>query len=111
MKNSANNLHTKVLRRQRENKQTNMPFRVWELALRRLHLYIQPVKAVGLLPFDPNPPQGLLPEQSPHCVRPPWGASLGQRQAALHRWLLLRPSGRAEVGGGVWGLGIYQGAE
>lgn len=33
-------------------------------------------------PLDPDPPQALLLEQSPHCVCLLWGVSLGERWAA-----------------------------
>lgn len=33
-------------------------------------------------PIDPDPPQALLLEQSPHCVCLLWGVSLGERWAA-----------------------------
>lgn len=65
-----------------ENKQTNMQLSVGELARLRLHLYFTACQSRASPPLDPEPPQALLLEQSPRCVRLLWGVGLGERWAA-----------------------------
>ncbi len=65
----------------RENKQTNTQFSVGKLTPCRLHLYLA-CQSCPTPPLDPDPPQALPLEQSPHCVCLLWGVSLGERWAA-----------------------------
>lgn len=64
---SVYTLCTKVLQmaKLRANKQTNMQFSTGELAPRRLHLYLQPVKAVGLLPLTRTLPRPCFWNNAP----------------------------------------------
>lgn len=81
---------------QRENKQTNMQFWVWELAPCRLDLYLQPVKAVGLLPLTPTLPRPCCWNKAP-TVCACSGESAWDNFRPLPPWLRLRPFGQAEV--------------
>lgn len=98
----------KCFRWQRENKQTNMQFRVWELALRILHLYLQPVKAVRLLPMTRTLPRPCCWNKAP-TVCACSGESAWDNVRPPPPWLRLRPFGQAEVRRECGGLGIYRG--
>lgn len=54
-------------------------------------------------PLDPDPPQALLLEQSPRCVRLLWGGSLGESWAASIVGYEWGHSGKLRLGG-RWGL-------
>lgn len=74
----------KCFRRQSwgENKQTNVQFSTGEPAPSRLHLYLQPVKAVGLLPLTRTLPRPCCWNKAPTVCAFSGGVSLGERWAA-----------------------------
>lgn len=110
--NSVYTVRTKVLFRWQswgENKQTNMQFSVkgGKLAKpRRLHLYLQPVKAAGPLPLTRTLPRPCCWNKAPTV-----GACSGENAGPPPPWLRLGPLGRAEVffRTGWWGVGRLSG--
>lgn len=117
--NSVYTVRTKVLFRRQswgENKQTNMQFSVkgGKLAKpRRLHLYLQPVKAAGPLPLTRTLPRPCCWNKAPTvCVCS--GESAWENAGPPPPWLRLGPLGRAEVffsDGMVGGWAFVGGAE
>lgn len=100
--NSVYTVRTKVLFRRQswgENKQTNMQFSVkgGKLAKpRRLHLYLQPVKAAGPLPLTRTLPRPCCWNKAP-TVCACSGESAWENAGPPPPWLRLGPLGRAEV--------------
>lgn len=114
--NSVYTVRTKVLFRRQswgENKQTNMQFSVkgGKLAKpRRLHLYLQPVKAAGPLPLTRTLPRPCCWNKAP-TVCACSGESAWENAGPPPPWLRLGPLGRAEVffRTGWWGVGRLSG--